>query len=197
MANVASCALAIEKDEKKLKMLGLVRHRGKGGFYHRRTYKTAGGVHEVVVAEVKVGEKFERTILVDGVERDHEPFGPIDWKTYKVICDLVDSNGWRLDCLTLGLASYQLPVNIREYDDHITVYFGGRWNFPQELIEKLESSDLLWQGAEAEIGCSILNDELGNEDFGLRAITEKDEDEWDASWVEDTTTLSTNEKGDN
>lgn len=189
MANIADCAVAIEKDERKLDEFGLTRTTLKDGYDLRYKYSTKDG-HKVSVVEVRNGESFSKTISVDGKQASELPRDSImDTDTYKETRNIAISNGWRLDFLKAKFYSYDAPIDIREYEDHITIYFGGRWCFPEELENRLNDLDLAWQGADAEGGCEVLCDEYGNTDFGLRAIKRKadDDEDYDDYWVEDTT----------
>lgn len=192
MANTCDCAIALEKDEEKLARLGINRVNHQDGYYYRYSYKTMDG-REVEVAEVVGGGKYEKTILVDGKESTVEPMKASD--TLKMLVDMRDNHGWRIDHLKAGFYSYSYEAEVQEYEDHITIYFGARWSFPKELEQKLNSMDIRWQGAEAEGGCEVLGDELGNEDFGLRAKTEKDEEGYDNYFVEDTSENNLTMKG--
>lgn len=108
-----------------------------------------------------------------------------DYQTHKCLVDKAYNNGWCVDWRKLNAYSYEMDTYVAEYDDHITIYFGGRWTFPEKLEEFLDSKEVRWQGAEAECGCEVLNNELGNEDFGLMCYIEKDDEGYDNYYVED------------
>lgn len=85
------------------------------------------------------------------------------------------SNGWAVDWEKLDTYSYDSPTYVEEYDDHITVFFGARWNFPYDLEYKLYEYGVRWQGIACEDGEDYIDDELGNSDFGLCVVEEKGE----------------------
>lgn len=202
MANICDCAVAIAKEDLK-KLDGAITRTKKG---EGETYKTSweivkGGERRKVISyehhEFKgVGQSTsESYFLVDGKkitpDEYKETYNELgtewreDWETHKVLIDTYYVEGWKIDWLKLHTYSYETPPYVAEYDDHITIYFGGRWSFPENLEELLNKKEVRWQGAEAECGCEVLNDELGNEDFGLTAGIYKDEEDYDNYFVED------------
>lgn len=109
----------------------------------------------------------------------------------KVYIDKYYSNEWCVDWAKLGSYSYDSDTWVQEYDDHITVYFGGRWSFPSEVEDFLYEKGVEWQGAVVEDGCEVLDDELGNTDFNLRIEEEENEydgDTYTTHYIEDTST---------
>ena len=196
MANVADCAFAVAKDDLQ-KLSGAI----------TRSDTEEGDEQEFVFDIISVDDRhsvrhYRKHIFrgetvdyyeVDGkkysAEKYREKFSLDKWlcdfQTHKCLKDCVYSNGWRVDWRALHSFSYDSVAYVAEYDDHITVYFGGRWDFPQDLIDLLNEKEVRWQGAVAESGCDVLDDELGNEDFGLVASITKDDDGFDNYYVED------------
>lgn len=202
MANICDCGVAIAKEDLK-KLDGAITRTKKG---EGSTYKTSydivkGGERRKVVHYEHyefggVGKsKSESYFLVDNKKitpaEYRETYNELgtewreDWDTHKVLIDTYCVEGWKIDWLKLHTFSYEATPYVAEYDDHITIYFGGRWSFPEKLEELLNKKEVRWQGAEAECGCEVLNDELGNEDFGLKACIDKDDEGYDNYFVED------------
>lgn len=136
---------------------------------------------------------------VDGKKMDEEKFRELypmyegddrwlcDYETHRCLIDRTINNGWYVDWQKMNSYSYEIPPQIEEYDDHLTIFFGGRWCFPETLENFLNECDVEWQGAEAEPGCEVFNDDLGNSDFNLRWTREKVEGEtYYDYYVEDT-----------
>ena len=92
---------------------------------------------------------------------------------FEQIKDITVDNGWVVDWVKLKTYSYEYTPSIHEFEDHVTVYFGGRWSFPSNLIDSLDNYGVLWQGAGCEDGCDWQDDEMGNADFGLRVKRER------------------------
>ena len=93
----------------------------------------------------------------------------------ETIKDVHVENGWAVDWRKLNSYSYDYTPSICEFEDHLTVYFGGRWSFPSSLEDSLNNYGVMWQGAGCEDGCDWQDDEMGNTDFGLRVKSEKSE----------------------
>ena len=186
MANIADCAVAIEKDEEKLREMGITRTPDDYFYRYAYRYKTIDG-DTVRITEVRSADGINEYYEINGEPVEFKPERKdIVLGTYAEL-ELVEvSNKWRVDCLKAQLIPYETDMAINEYDDHITLFFGGRWGFPQELEDKLNALGLKWQGAEAEGGNDILNDELGNEYYNLEAVREKEEDDTFNYYVEDT-----------
>ena len=201
MANCADCAIAIAKED-----LHCVQH----AIY--KTEEAGDGIETCFTFEIEKGdEKHDvecyckhiyggvgnstsvQYYKVDGEKLDEETYEKryprdewsMNFSSHKCVLDKTYSNGWCVDWQELGTYSYEVDPNVQEYDDHLTIYFGGRWSFPEALEDYLDKKEVRWQGAEAECGCEILNDELGNDDFGLVATIEKDEEGYDNYYVED------------
>lgn len=188
MANVAECAIAISKaDIKRLPDNAITRaESGVEGYEQTNGYTRDG--HRYTESHQLDGKT---EYYKDGKSCTYEDWAErIDWTTYKRGTDVVYSNGWRLDLVALHLCPYQTSVDVVEYDDHITLYFGGRWAFPQDTEDYLNSLDIEWQGAVAEGGCEVYDSQIGTADFGLRWYKGKDEDGYTNWWVEDTTGMS-------
>lgn len=213
MANLADCAVAIAKSDLG-KMQGAVEKveddDGKDKYEHavRSQYKVDGKndkwtlLHENGYngAESydhytlkKNGEVVTATDKWAVINEAIDGFGLVkEWDKTKVLRDNFTSNGWKVDWLKLNSYSYDYTPYVHEYEDHITIYFGGRWDFPSSLEDKLNEYGVLWQGAGCEDGCDWEYDEFGNSDFGLRIKREKsdyvDDDgtEYWNRYVEDT-----------
>lgn len=204
MANIAECGVAIAKEDlKKLdgaitkvdvadgieevfafeitKRLGEKEERHKVVRHHCYIFKGVGNSESQSYYEVD-GKRMEN----DEYEKKY-PYTEwnTDYDTHKVITDKAYSNGWCVDWKKLHSYSYEMDTYVQEYDDHITIFFGGRWGFPENLENLLDEKEVRWQGAEAESGCEVLNDKLGNEFFGLNCIREKDDEGYWNYMVED------------
>lgn len=207
MANCADCAIAIAKEDIK-KLGGAIKRLDKNydGVESKLTYDIYNDnerhnvVHYYKNMEVYSGKgaRFNRCserdnyYLVDNNKITPEEYTEkyaknymVDYSTHKCEIDKAISNGWEVDWQKLNSYSYEMDTQVQEYGDHITIYFGGRWSFPESLETLFNDKEVVWQGAEAETGCEVLNDELGNWDFGLRTIKERDEDGYLWYYVED------------
>lgn len=213
MANCAECAIAIAKKDIELLNGAIARDDKKGGINQVWEYEivkaeniqSTGSFipvmpeerHKVIRYSKAYRDKDDNPVEdnhyeVDGVRMSDEEYNVryrescvTDWDTYKCLVDEVYDKGWCVNWKKLNSYSYEMDTQVDEFDDHITVYFGGRWSFPESLENTLNDAGVLWQGAEAESGCDILNDELGNEYFGLECLKERDEDGYLNYYVED------------
>ena len=81
--------------------------------------------------------------------------------------------GWCVDWKALGRwsGSYDYTPYIKEYDDHITLFFGAPWNFPDEIVNILERRHAEWEGAGVEDGSNYRN-YFGNATLGLKIASE-------------------------
>lgn len=194
MANIADCAVAIDmrdvKNNDTLKQAIRRLEKPLEGYELVEEYKTeAGDIYRLVHALdsnnrfYKNGKEIERKEYSDN----------LDLMTLKRVEEVVYSNGWRVDLNALQLFPYESSVEVAEFEDHLTLYFGGRWAFPDKLEDRLNELGVKWQGAGAEGGCDYYDSKIGNEDFGLRWYKGKDEDGDNTWWVEDTTDLSEEE----
>lgn len=200
MANIAECGVAIAKED--LAKLGDAITRTEDGDGSEETFTydiiSKDDRHSVVryIKYFFTGKDSSTDIKyyeVDGNKLSDEVYEKkyprdkwmCDYQTHKCEVDKTYSNGWCVDWRALHTYSYEIPPQVQEYDDHITIFFGGRWCFPESLGEFLDNREVRWQGAEAECGCEVLNDELGNEDFGLVASISKDDEGYDDYYVED------------
>lgn len=194
MANICDCAVAIDmrdiKNNDTLKQAIRRLENPVEGYELVEEYKTkAGDVYRLIHSLGNTNyfyENGEPTTREDW--RDN-----LDWTDFKRVEEVVYSNGWRVDLAELQLFPYESSVEVAEFDDHLTLYFGGRWAFPEKLADRLDDLGVLWQGAAAEGGCDYYDSEIGNADFGLRWYKGKDEDGDTDWWVEDTTDLSEEE----
>lgn len=193
MANICECAVAIAKED--LAKLGdaITRTDRGDGIEEVFSYDiiSKNDRHSV---EHHNGTSVDKCYYeVDGERvkvEDYDKRYPrdkwiCDYQTHKCLVDKAYSNGWCVDWEKLNAYSWEMDTYIQEFEDHITIYFGGRWSFPEKLEEFLNKKEVRWQGAEAECGCGILNDELGNEDFSLVAAISEDEDGYKDYYVED------------
>lgn len=201
MANICECGVAIAKED-----------LAKLGDAITRVDNQSEGMEEMFAYDIiskddrhsvkrynkslfgGVGKSDNTTYFeVDGEKMDEDTYDKkyprdnwmCDYQTHKCLIDKTFSNGWCVDWRALKSYSYEIPPYVAEYDDHITIFFGGRWSFPESLEEFLNSKEVRWQGAEAECGCEVLNSELGNEDFGLMCYVDKDDEGFDNYYVED------------
>lgn len=213
MANMADCAVAIAKKDLVF-MNGAIKKIAEDDGSHEHDdyeyavksyYKRDKENNEYTVLHKCPygGSSFYRLKKNSEVIVESENYGPIRdkieelklqhlWDRDKVLADKFVSNGWEVDWLKLNAYSYDSTPFVNEYEDHITIYFGGRWNFPEKLEDKLNAYGVLWQGAACEDGMDWQVDDLGNYDFGLRIGKEKSEytgDDGEEYWqhyVEDT-----------
>lgn len=194
MANIADCAVAIDmrdiKNNDTLKQAIRRLEKPLEGYESVDTYISNSGNVYRRIHDLKNGYSYTK---------NNEPTTREDWVehinhiTFKRVEEVAYSNGWRIDLNALRLFPYDSSVEVAEFDDHLTLYFGGRWAFPDELEDRLNELGVLWQGASAEGGCDYYDSKIGNEDFGLRWYKGKDEDGDTNWWVEDTTNLSKEE----
>lgn len=211
MANLADCAVAIAKSDLQFMNGAIVKAENDDGqdkyeyvtkqyykvkdkndewvllsedgfdgkdTYSRRTLKKNG---EVVLESNKDWGKIQEAINSFGLEQE--------WERFSVLRDNFTSKGWKVDWKKLNAYSYDYTPSVGEYEDHITIYFGGRWSFPTSLEDKLNEYGVLWQGAGCEDGCDWQDDEMGNSDFGLRVKSETeycDGEPYTQHYVEDT-----------
>ncbi len=113
-----------------------------------------------------------------------------NWSKEKILEDKFISNGYEVDWLKLDSYSYDMTPWVMEHGDHITLYFGGRWNFPEKLENKLNEYGVRWQGAACDGSMDWEVDDLGNSDFGLRVakdnVSGDDGESYCDYYVEDT-----------
>lgn len=194
MSNIADCAVAIDmrdiKNNDTLKQAIRRIEKPIEGYESVDEYITKGGDTYRRIHDLENGHSYTK---------NNEPttredwFEHIDHTTFKRVEEVYYSNGWRVDLTELQLFPYDSGVEVAEFDDHLTLYFGGRWAFPEKLADRLDELGVLWQGAGAEGGCDYYDSKIGNEDFGLRWYKGKGEDGYIDWWVEDTTDLSEEE----
>ena len=199
MANIAECGVAIAKSDIN-KLGGAIKQtKSKDGYQAVYAYEAKyedGTVAHIVVSKIGIEDgkdsSWEHTYTVDGCTMPAEEYQKkyadrlfMDATTWRVIEEKEWSNGWEVNWKELGTSPYQSDTNVHEYDDHITIYFGGRWSFPETLENFLNGREVAWQGAEAEDGCSLFCDTIGSDDFGLRVVECGDEEDWHC--VEDMT----------
>lgn len=95
-----------------------------------------------------------------------------DYAQFKVLADIVYDNGWELDWKKLHAYSYQGYTSISKNtfgdtdDNYIKVEFDGRWDFPIELEDYLNDTEVRWQGVACDPAMEYEAD-FGNTDFGL------------------------------
>lgn len=194
MSNIADCAVAIDmrdiKNNDTLKRAIRRIEKPVEGYELVEEYKTKTGDTYRLVHDLENGNAYtknnEPTTREDWAEN-------LDWTTFKRVEEVTYSNGWRIDLTELHLFPYASSVSVAEFDDHLTLYFGGRWAFPTKLEDRLNELGVSWQGASAEGGCDYFDSKIGNADFGLRWYKGKGDDEDTSWWVEDTTDLSEEE----
>lgn len=200
MANIAECAFAVDKRDIQF-MNGALRKAENGEistFITKTTYEHNGDTYELLEKYCngsvkcrlkKNGEKKKEAIGHKNVQKVVDALRDMKRIGYEEIKDTHVENGWFLDWKKLGSYSYEYPATIHEYDDHITVYFGARWSFPDSLEDKLDEFGVLWQGASCEDGMAYEDDCIGNSDFGLRVKSERqcvDGEYYTQHYVEDT-----------
>ena len=190
MANTCNCAIAIaKKDLEKLESdegRAIMRTNLKDGYEQRFIFTWCKNRQKAEVSHEEnyhFGTETEHIWRWNGkvvdkeyIEKKRQEGWTQEWGCTKCVKDLAFSNGWVVDWKALNGYSYEMDTQVEEYDDHITVYFGGRWSFPEEVAETLNNADVEWQGAEAEVGCEVLSDTLGTAYFNLVAHKEKDDE---------------------
>lgn len=188
MANLADCAVAIAKSDLD-KMDGAITKvendgRDKYEYATKQKYKQENSddvytlyTHHAEDSVYRLRKNGEMIIECNEWKPVQEKIEELnlqqDWGSTKVLADNFTTNGWRVDWRKLDAYSYDYTPYIAEYDDHVTIYFGGRWDFPSSLENKLNEYGVSWQGAGCEDGCDWEYDEFGNSDFGLRIRKEK------------------------
>lgn len=208
MANMAECAFAVAKDDIN-KMDGALRKaepNEQAKCAYKRTYKNDETGEVRIVYESYEGTMWEPSVIkVKNKGVTIEEYHGEDCKNCnvqkelydkgyhlinsKTIADTTVENGWMVDWVKLNAYSYDYTPYINEYEDHITVFFGGRWNFPAELENTLNDMGVRWQGAGCEDGMDWQYDNFGNTDFGLRIGEETeycDGEPYTQHFVEDT-----------
>lgn len=196
MANMAECAIAIAKKDLRF-MNGAIEKiedddgRDKYEYACRMYYEENGKNDEwTLLHENEYGEEsYNRYILRKNGEvvLDTEKWDDVNkiivsnnlqklWDKDRVLKDIITSNKWKVDWRKLNSFSYDYTPYVHEYEDHVTIYFGGRWDFPSKLEDKLNSYGVLWQGAGCEDSMNWKYDEFGNADFGLRVKSETEYD---------------------
>lgn len=202
MANLADCAFAVAKDD-IYKMNGAIRRAEPGEkstMVTKSIYKdgddeytywfkwTEGAINS---CRLKKGNE----VIADTSDRDEMAKITAKLKDMtlvgfsETVKDTHVENGLVVDWQKLNTYSYEYTPSIHEFEDHITVYFGGRWSFPSHLEDKLNEFGVRWQGAGCEDGCDWQDDEMGNCDFGLRVKSEVeycDGEKYNQHYVEDT-----------
>lgn len=200
MANVADCGVAIKKADIERLNGAIKKTNEKDGYEIVSSWDAEykDNKEKVHIIEKRSGvedgkdSEWSITYILDECSMPAEVFNkkyrdklfPLH-ETYKTVEDKQRSNGWEVNWKLLNAYSYQSDTNVQEYDDHITIYFGGRWGFPQDLEDTLNRAGVRWQGAVAEDGCEVYDSELGNEDFGLRLVVCGEDKDWHC--VEDQT----------
>ena len=192
MANLADCAIAIAK--KDLDKLDGAITKSDDIVVGSETKWKFKIEKDKVIAEVVYYSKYtcdkdknesnERYYKVNGEKMTQDEYdarygyknGWVHTGKQKTLIDKYYSEGWCVDWVKLHSYSYDYDTWVQEYSDHITVYFGGRWSFPEELNDYLNSKDIEWQGAVVEDGCEVYDDELGTTDFNLRIEEEENSD---------------------
>lgn len=186
MANLADCVFAVSKKDIPAMegALRKAREDEKCLYVTKTIYEKDGETYEYLF-KWKEGEGNSCKLRKNGetvAEASGQDTGKVtdmvkDMKYvgYEQIKDITVDNGWLVDWVKLKTYSYEYTPSIHEFEDHVTVYFGGRWSFPSNLIDSLDNYGVLWQGAGCEDGCDWQDDEMGNTDFGLRVKREKSE----------------------
>ncbi len=208
MANLAECAIAIAKEDLD-KTDGAIRKANDGEkseMVYKRIYKNKDTNGKYTLYEEYhdnmwhpsklVLKKGTATITV--AEGDNCDYAKLDSelrdKGYCLdksenIRNITVCDGYRIDWIKLNTYSYDYTPYVSEYEDHITIFFGGRWDFPSSLEDKLWSFGVRWQGAGCEDGMDWQFDDGGNWDFGLRIGSETeycDGEPYQQHFVEDT-----------
>lgn len=192
MANIADCAFAVAKDDLN-KMNGAIRRAEEGEqprVVYKRVYKhkETGEICSLYeeynssrwsVSKIKLvkgghtikeweGDDCKNCNAVDELHNKG-----YELHTSKDVVNKTVGNGWAIDWIKLDSYSYDYDPWVQEYEDHITVFFGGRWNFPSKLEDKLNEFGVRWQGAGCDECMDWKFDDGGNTDFGIR-IKEED-----------------------
>lgn len=208
MANLADCAFAVAKSD-LLMTNGAIRKAREGEksiLVYKRTYKNGKTDKTYELYEEYEGNMWSpkrivmksngvSVLIADGDDcKDNKVADELHEKGFSMesserFKDVLVDNGWRIDLAKLHCYSYDYTPYVSEYDDHITVFFGGRWDFPDSLVNTLDNLGVSWQGAGCEDGMAWQYDEFGNSDFGLRIGEETeycDGDRYTQHYVEDT-----------
>lgn len=186
MANLADCAFAVAKDD-IYKMDGAIRKATPGEtcvYVTKSIYKDGDDEYVYWFKWVEgVGTscrlKKDNEVIVDTSDKDEMAKVSDKLKNMthvgytETVKDMHVENGWVVNWQKLNTYSYDYTPSIHEFEDHITVYFGGRWSFPSHLEDKLNELGVKWQGAGCEDGMDWQDDEMGNSDFGLRVKRER------------------------
>lgn len=215
MANMADCAFAVAKADLN-KMDGAIRKAKEGEMprtVYKRTYKNEKTGDTCTLYEEYEGSRWSCSrikLVKDGQTiKDYKgeackdcKIGDDLWnegyrmdKSYTLENTSID-NGWVIDWQKLDAYSYDMDPFVTEFDDHITVNFGGRWDFPSSLEDTLWRMGVRWQGAGCDSAMDWEFDDGGNEDFGLRIVKEPQEimGETYYNWFAQDTTNERNEK---
>lgn len=186
MANLADCVFAVSKKDIPAMegALRKAREDEKCLYITKDIYEKDGEKYEYLF-KWKEGESNSCKLRKNGVtiaEASGQDTGKVtdmlkdmNHVGFEQIKDITVDNGWLVDWVKLKTYSYEYTPSIHEFEDHVTVYFGGRWSFPSNLIDSLDNYGVLWQGAGCEDGCDWQDDEMGNTDFGLRVKRERSE----------------------
>lgn len=202
MANVAECAVAIAKSDLDRLDGAFKRDNGRhaldyGKTVIKKTYENDATGETIYMFQVndrdgqKVGLKKNGKIIKEYVGDETTNTSMYNWleeqgyrmTDEKYTKDEYHSNGWVVDFVKLDTYSYDYTPEIKEMDDFIVLYFGGRWDFPLSLESKLSSAGVAWQGAGLDDSMNWNFDNGGNTDFGLR-IKEDTEEEWACHYID-------------
>lgn len=202
MANVAECAVAIAKSD--LDALGGAFRRDTernildyGKQVVKKTYENDATGETIYMYQVndkdgqKVGIKKDGKIIKEYVGDETTNNSMYNWleeQGYRITDekytkDEYHSNGWVVDFVKLDTYSYCYTPEIKERDGFIVLFFGGRWDFPSTLADKLNSAGVAWQGAGLDDSMDWSFDNGGNTLFGL-VIREDTESEYNSHYID-------------
>lgn len=201
MANIAECAIAIAKTDIDMLNGAFKRTGGDdtrcryGKSVIKKTYENDATGETIYLFDInygapdyarKIGLKKDGRIIkeYEGNCRDGEYIEILDWLTEqgyhladeRYTKDEFYEDGWCVDFAKLHTYSYGYEPRIKEYDDCVVLWFGGKWDFPNSLNDYLNSKHVAWQGAGLDDGMAWQCDAFGNTYMGLRIGEDTDYD---------------------
>lgn len=202
MANIAECAVAIAKSDLDA-LDGAFRRYDDSSLdwtaktVVKKTYENDATGETIYMYEVndrdgqKIGLKKDGKIIKEYVGEqcnNCKAYDGLAERGYRITDerytkDEYYSNGWVVDFTKLDTYSYDYTPEIREREGFIVLFFGGRWDFPVSLADKLNSAGVAWQGAGLDDSMDWSFDNGGNTIFGL-VIREDTESEYNSHYID-------------
>lgn len=202
MANIAECAVAIAKSDLDALDGAFRRYDDRDLDWTaktvvKKTYNNDATGETIYMYQVdsiggqKVGLKKDGRIIKEYVGDDTTNQAMYNWleeqgyrmTDEKYTKDEYYCNGWVVDFAKLDTYSYDYTPEIREREGFIVLFFGGRWDFPSALADKLNSAGVAWQGAGLDDSMDWSFDNGGNTIFGL-VIREDTESEYNSHYID-------------